>query len=403
MKRRRVKITGVGPVTPAGIGKESFWRGIQEPLSRIKPYAKIGEEFGSFVAATVPNFDLGKLIGRRADLPKGTARHTSLAVAGTFLALADAGISMRELRSASCAIVSGSSLLDFGGIGGAIEAVNKGGARQAQARVVFTTTLTSVVDVVSQLCEITARTMSIQTSCCSGLDAIGKAAEMVATGEADIAICGGTECPLHRFPMLELRAAGLTPPTVELAERIARPFDLWRTTGVVSEGAAMFILEPETSPRVGYSYVSGYAFANDQSEKLCGGMVDSSRLALAAARLKPAEVDSINAWGPGHKLIDVAEAQAMIAVFGETLSAIPVFSLKGAIGSALGAAPAIQVAATALGQRFSTLAPTVNWQYPDPACPLNLSQRSRAVDHRSTLVNAHGVGSVNASLVLERC
>ncbi len=403
MKRRRVKITGIGPVTPAGIGREAFWKGIQEPVSRIRPYTKIGQEFGAFVAASVPNFDMARYIPNRSELPKGSARQTQFAVLAATLALTDAGLTRKELRSKECAVVSGSSLLDFGGIGGAIDAVQKGGARMAQARVVYTTTLTSVVDVMSGMCGITARTMAVQTSCCSGLDAIGRAAELVSTGEVDIAICGGTECPLHRFPMLELRAAGLTPQTPELAERVARPFDLWRTTGVVSEGATMVVLEPECSPRRGYSYVSGYAFANDEPERLCGGMITSTRLAIAAARLRPVDIDSINAWGPGHRLIDAAEAQAMSAVFGATLSSIPATSMKGAIGSALGAAPAIQVAAAALGLHTGIMPLTVNWQYPDPACPMNVSGANRTVGQRATLVNAHGVGSVNASLVLERC
>ena len=403
MKRRRVKITGIGPVTPAGIGREAFWKGILEPVSRVRAYGKFGEEFGPFVAAYVSNFEIGKYVSNRGELPKGTARHTLFAVSGAFLALGDAGISSSELQRTRCAVVTGSSLLDFGGIGGAIEAVHRKGVRAAQARVVFTTTLTSVVELVSKLCGVTSRTMAIQTSCCSGLDAIGRAAQLISTGEVDIAICGGTECPIHRFPMLELRSAGLTPPTEEMADRIARPFDLWRTTGVVSEGACMFVLEPESSPRQGYSYISGYGFANDHPESLCSGMIESTRLALAEAHLRPSQIECINAWGPGHRLVDEGEARSMYITFGDKLPEIPVFSIKGAIGSALGAAPAIQVAVAALSQRSGLMPPTVNWNYPDPACPLNLCNKPRAISNRSMLINAHGVGSVNASMIVEQC
>ena len=403
MKRRRVKITGIGPVTPAGIGREAFWKGILEPVSRVRPFTKIGEEFGPFVAAQIISFDMMKYVGENIEFPKGSARHTVFAVAGILLALQDAGVSRKQLKQLSCAVVTGSSLLDFGGIGNAIESVQKRGVRGVRPRVVYTTTLTTVPDVISQVCEITARTMTIQTSCCSGLDAIGMAADMVSSGEVDLAMCGGTESPLHRFPLLELRAAGLTPVTTDLPSRIARPFDLWRTTGVVSEGACMFVLEPEESPRQGYSYLSGYGFANDPVDDLCGGLTEAARLALAQAEMRPAEIDAISAWGPGHKLIDAAEARAMAAVFGSSLAEIPVVSIKGAIGAALGAAPAIQVGAAALAQRFEMLPPTVNWDRPDPFCPLNLSNRPRSVPQHSTLVNAHGVGNVNSCLVLERC
>lgn len=402
MKRRRVKITGIGPVTPAGIGREAFWRGILEPVSRVRPFTKLGEEFGPFVAAHVPNFDIRKYI-EESKLPKGSARHTLFAVAGSILALDDAKITRAELHRLSCAVVSGSSLLDFGGIGSAIDSVQKRGARGAQPRVVYTTTLSVIPEVISDVFGITARTMSVQTSCCSGMDAIGVAANMVSSGEVDLAICGGTESPLHRFPLLELRAAGLTPHTTELPERIARPFDRWRTTGVVSEGACYLILEPEESARKAYSFITGYAFANDPVGQLCGGLATAASLAIAEAKMRPGEIDAINAWGPGHRSIDESETLALARIFKSGLSDIPTYSIKGAIGAALGAAPAIQVGTTALAQYFSVIPPTVNWEYPDPACLLNLSGRARNIAHSASLINAHGVGNVNSSLVLTKC
>ena len=116
MKRRRVKITGIGPVTPAGIGREEFWQGILKPVSYVRPYEKLGDEYGSFVAAQVNGSDLAKCAGERITLPKGSARHTLFAVAGTKLALRDACISPAELQLMKCAVITGSSLLDFGGI-----------------------------------------------------------------------------------------------------------------------------------------------------------------------------------------------------------------------------------------------------------------------------------------------
>lgn len=402
MKRRRVKITGIGPVTPAGIGREAFWKGILEPVSRVRPFTDFGDGFGPFIAAQVENFNVGDYVGD-FEVPKGSARHTLFALAGTVLALRDANLSLQELQQSNCAVVTGSSLLDFGAIGSAIDAVQKKGVRAAQARVVYTATLTSIPDVINRLCGITSRTLAMQTSCCAGLDAIGHAASLIASGNVDIALCGGTEAPLHRFPLLELRAAGLTPPSVDMPERMARPFDLWRTTGVVSEGACMFVLEAEESPRPGYSFVSGYAFSNDEADCLCGGLLTTGKLAIAEARLRLPDVDCINAWGPGHKAIDHAEAAVLMKLFGKSLADIPAVSIKGAVGAALGAAPAIQVAAASLGQYHSIIPPTANWDYPDPGCPLNLSKRARFIGHRATLINAHGVGSVNASLLIERC
>jgi 3-oxoacyl-(acyl-carrier-protein) synthase len=401
MMRRRVKITGIGPVTPAGVGREAFWKGIVQPVSYVRPFSGLGKQLGPLVAAHMGDFDVRTYIDV-ARFPRGSSRQTSFAVAGAVLALADAGIGLEEVRQYRSAIITGSSVLDFGGVISSIDSVSKLGAKGAKPRTIFTVNSSSVCGAINEVLGTSAQAMGVQSSCCSGLDAIGFAVQMVASGEVQLAICGGVEAPLHRFPLLELRAAELTPPTDEMPERLDRPFDLWRTTGVVSEGAAMFIVEPDDSPRQGYSWITGYAFASDPAGDLCGGMLESGRLAMAEARIRPSELDTINAWGPGHKLVDLGEARAMRKIFGQLLEGIPAVSIKGALGTPLGAAPAIQVAVAALAQKFGQIPPTVNWDYPDPSCPLNLSNRSRLIPHRRTLVNAHGLGGANSSMILEK-
>lgn len=403
MNRRRVKITGIGPVTPAGIGREDFWRGIQEPVSRVRPYTELGEQNGPLAAAYFDKIEPRTYLPEGLVIPPGAGRHTIFAIIGAILALRDAGVSIEEFRRTNAGIVTGSSLMDFGSINSTIAAVHKRGPRAALPRTIYSMGISSVPSAINQCFGISARTMAVSTQCSAGLDAIGYAADLVAKGETEIALCGGTDAPLRAFPMLEFRAATLTPASTEMAARLCRPFDLWRTTGVVSEGACMIVLEPESSPRPGYSYVSGYAFANDDPDDVCDGIAKAAKLALAGAGLKAEDVDLISAWGPGHKLIDAAEARAMTKLFNGRLADVPAVALTGALGTALGAAPAIQVGMAALAQRFHEIPPTVNWEYPDPACPLNLCGRARMLAHQTTLVNAHGAGGVNASLVLTRC
>lgn len=401
MKRRRVKITGIGPVTPAGIGREDFWKGILEPVSRIKAFGKFGEEYGPIVAAQVEKLHISAHVQR--PLPTGTARHTSFAIVGAVLALKDAGIEMAELLRAAPTIVTGTGYMDFGGIGKAIDAVAEEGASAANRKAPYTVDIGGLPVAISQALGISSRTSALSTQCVAGMDAIGFGAQLIASGESDIVICGGTDAPLNKFPLLELRAAGLTPPTTEMPERICRPFDLWRTTGVISEGACIVVLEPEESVRVGYSWIAGYGFANDEGHNMCSGMFEATRRALGDAALRPGDVEAINAWGPGHKTVDLGEALAMQRVFGTYLKEIPVVSIKGALGSAVAAAPAIQVATAALAQRYGVMPPTVNWEYPDPCCALNLSKSSRDIQHEVTLVNAHGLGGLNSALILSRC
>jgi 3-oxoacyl-(acyl-carrier-protein) synthase len=402
MKRRRVKITGIGPVTPAGIGREEFWKGILEPVSRVRPYTKLGEEFGPFVAAHIDRLDAGKYVDRSL-LPKKIARHSVFAVIGAALALRDAAISEADLGATRFAVVTGSAIMDFGGILDSIDGIRDRGMRAALPRVLNTIGIGSAANAVSAVFGSAARTVGLSNQCISGLDAVAYAANLVATGEVDLALCGGTDAPLHRFPLIELRAAGLTPATNETPHRLSRPFDRWRTTGVVSEGACMFVLEAEESPRAGYSYVVGYGCANDFPDKLCTGMEVAGKLAMCEARIRPNELDVINAWGPGHRLIDAAESLAMRSLLGPAADNVMAVSIKGAIGMPLAAAPAMQIAASALAQKWGIIPPTVNWDYPDPDCALNLSRTAAAVSHRYTLINAHGFGAVNSSLILERC
>lgn len=400
MKRRRVKITGIGPVTPAGIGREEFWKGIQEPVSRVTRLKRFPEEAGAFVGAEVKDFRMEDYLpGISA---KRVPRHTQFALAAAHLALTDAGLSFAHLRGVSPVVVVGASLMDFGSINKGVDLIVRKGPINGLPSSVFAASVSSIGGAIGELIGETTRTLALQSACCAGTDAIGQAADLVASGEAEIALCGGTECPLYFHPMLELKMAGLAPGNPEHPERQCRPFDLWRTTGVIGEGACVVVLEPESSPRPGYAFVDGYAFASDPPNMPGLGMTEAVDLALANARLKPHDIECVNAWGPGHRIIDAAESRALVQTLGAHLPSIPATSIKGAIGNPLGAGGAIQVASAALGLTNGGIPPTVNWQYPDPECPLNLCAKPRMIVHASSLVNSHGLSGTNACLILRR-
>jgi len=400
MKRRRVKITGLGFVTPAGIGKEAFWDGILEPVSRVKHATKFPEEAGAFVSAEVKDFRLEDYL---PNVPgKRMPRHTQFALTAAHLAAKDAGLALTDLRGQGAIVMIGATLMDFGVINKGVEIIVKKGPINALPTAVTTALVSAIGATVGEAIGGTTRTMSLQSACCSGLDAIGRSAEMIASGEAEFAVCGGSEAPLYFHPMLELKLAGLAPGNPHLPERQCRPFDLWRTTGVIGEGACIMILEPEDSPRPGYAFVGGYSYASDPAASPCAGLADAMRLALGNTNLRPRDIECISAWGPGHKTLDAAEARVLQDYFGSDLAYIPAVSIKGAIGNPLGAAGAIQVGCAALGLHRSAIPPTVNWQHPDPGCPLNLSGKPRFVGHRNVLVNAHGLSGANACLVLNQ-
>ncbi len=399
MRRRRVKITGIGPVTPAGVGRGSFLRGMLEPLSRVHALPTLAKhESGEFVGAEVTD-ELFESMSREMGVTK-LPRHTQFAVVGAALAVEDAGLSFEALAGESPLIMAGASLMDFGVMNKIMDRIVRKGPGFGLPSAVFNSSTSAIAGAIAEFIEGPTQTLALQSACCSGTDAIGHAAMKVATGESDIAICGGTEAPLYFHPMLELKMAGLAPDTAEMPERLCRPFDLWRMTGVISEGACFFVLEPEESKRTAIAYVDGYAYATDPAEESLGGLGEAIKLALANGGKRRHEVDCINAWGPGHKLVDRAEASILSKLFGEGLRHIPAVSIKGAIGNPLGAAGAIQTGIAALGLREGVIPPTVNWMHPDPECPLNLSSQYRAVAHDTVLINSHGLSGTNACLVL---
>ncbi|MCF3652217.1 beta-ketoacyl synthase N-terminal-like domain-containing protein [Synoicihabitans lomoniglobus] len=402
MRRRRVKVTGVGPVTPAGIGRAAFEAGIQESISRIKRFDRLGPDWGPFIAAEVDDDEISRLVNRR-ELPNHLARHSLLGAIAGVLAVRDAGIEVSEIQRANPAVITGTSIMDFGGINRELESVAEKGVKGIIPRLIYTVSVANVGSAIAEALRVNARSLAVQSSCCSGLDAIGRGAAMVANGEADVVIAGGSEAPLFKHPLLEFRRVNLTPSTWDNAAEHCRPFDLWRTTGTVSEGAAMFVLEPEDSPRPGYCFVDGYAFANDTVGDVCSGMEAAMADALADARLRADDIDVINAWAPGHTTIDAAEARLIKKVFGSRADEILTHSIKGALGNALGGAPAMQAAASALGLRGQYVPPSVNWEFPDPGCPLRISSNLEYFNHDHVIINAHGIAGMNTSLVVSRC
>lgn len=400
MKRRRVKITGIGFVTPAGIGKEAFTTGILSGKSFVVPVTRFDPAAGAFVAAEILDFKLSRYL---KVLPtRKTPRHTQFALAASYLALEDAGLTVETIQSFSPVVVTGTATMDSEVINKTIQNVTRKGPRHALQRVVYDGPVSSISATVAESIGC-GRTMTLQSACCSGTDAVGHAAAMVANGECDLAICGGTEAPIFYHPMLELKQSGLSPDTADRPEQLCRPFDLWRTTGVIGEGACFLILEPEASPRPGYAFVSGYAFASDPINQLGLGLYEAIKHCTANAQLRAAEIDSISAWGPGHRKIDAIEVESLRRYFGADLDRIPAVSIKGAIGNPFAAAGAIQVGCAALGMRLGFMPPTANWTHPDPECRLNLSADTRLISAQSALINSHGISGTNSCLVLQKC
>jgi 3-oxoacyl-(acyl-carrier-protein) synthase len=397
--RRRVKITGIGPVTPVGIGRESFFQGVNEPISRVREITRFDSRGGVYVAAEVSDFKLYDWIPENGST-KRIPRQTQFAMAGTMLALEDAGIAVESLRDSNPIVVNGSAFPDPELTQKTVAGVVSKGPRHAVPAAIYDAGPSAITGAIAKMLQVKCRTIALQSACCAGLDAVGHGAEMIANGQAEIAICCGTEAPVFNQPMIEFGMMKMSPRNARKPTEMGRPFDLWRNTGVIGEGACVIILEDENSPRAPYAWVEGYAYANDEDGTAGSGLAATMKMALANAQCRSAAVDLINAWGPGHTEIDAVEAMCLVNLFGDQLGRIPAVSLKGAIGNPLAAAGSIQVASAALSLRTGRIPPTVNWETPDPDCPLNLSASARDVGCTVALINAHGLCGTNASMIL---
>jgi len=252
----------------------------------------------------------------------------------------------------------------------------------------------------------------VATACATGTHAIGDSFKIIQRGAADVMIAGGCESAITPLALAGFSAMRALSARNDDPPMASRPFDAQRDGFVMGEGAGILILE-ELNHALSrgvpiYAEVSGYGMSGDAYHITATppggeGAVRCMRSALEDAGVGPEEVDYINAHGTSTDYNDLAETQAIKAVFGDHAYRLPVSSIKSMIGHLLGAAGAVEAAATALTIKDGILPPTINYEFPDPGCDLDyVPNRARKVEVRYALSNSFGFGGTNASLILKR-
>ena len=409
MKRNRAVVTGMGVLAPNGTGLEAFWKSIVAGESGIGPITRFDATgFKSRIAGEVKNFDPLDYIESELK-PKRMARHTQLAYAATMMALKDAGLDPDNLELPSpTPVVIGVSSSAIDVLERAFEEVREHGPNRAAPTASAHMIPQAAANVIADRIGICANAATVSSACPSGLDAIVQAAAMIGSGEAEIAIAGGADVAVTPLAMSMFIASGLSSCRNAEPERASRPFDLCRDSGVISEGAGVVILEnierAEARDAQMYLEITSYGKHRDQDpEKPGSGLEDSMKLALANAGIVTTDIDHISAYGPGHPVLDATEAQAIKNVFGKQADSIPVSSIKGVTGNAMAAAGPFQLAACALTIRDGMIAPTANYEVPDPLCDLNfVVSRPRKAKINYALINVRGLGGSAATMIVNR-
>ena len=408
--KRRAVITGLGPITSVGIGREEFWDGLRAEKSGIRRLETFDSSiFNAHCAAEIPDWKPEQFFPPHR--LKRLDRYAQFSVGSAKLALDDAGIEWsREHPQHRIGVSFGTAL---GGIANAesehAHFLKKGSRAVNQTLALQVFGGSAHTNIAIEFGFRGAGTTN-SNSCASGTIAVGEALRYIRDDFADVIVAGGAESPLSQ---LTFGAFAFIKTMSQQEPAVAcRPFDRLRDGFVMGEGAASLIVEELEHARARgahiYAEVLGYSLNNDafhMTSPLPSGesSIRAMREALADAGLAPEQIDYINAHASSTQLNDSTETKAIKEVFGAHARKIPVSGTKPYTGHPLGATGAIEATICALTINRGWVAPTLNWENADPACDLDVVPqhgRELRVDH--VLSNSFGFGGINACIVLGR-
>ena len=408
---RRVVVTGVGLISPLGIGTAATWQGLMEGKSGIGPVTRFDvSDYPSRIGGEVEGFDPSLYVPKKELKKSDTFIHYALAA--TEFALEDAGFVIDESNAERVGVIIGS------GIGGlpVIERTSQTLAERGPSRV-------SPFFIPALIVNLAAGQVSIRfgakgpnsapaTACTTGLHAVGDAFRQIQLGYADAMIAGGTEAvitPLAYAGFCSMRALSTRN---DEPEKASRPWDRDRDGFVLGEGAGILVLEEmESAVRRGapvYAEIVGYGMSGDAHhisapDPTGDGAARVMRAALEDADLPMQSVGYINAHGTSTGLGDLGEVKAIKKVFGEHAYELAVSSTKSSTGHLLGASGGLEAGILALTLREQTLPATLNLDHPDPEADLDFVPHTpRPVDLEVALTNSFGFGGTNGALVMRR-
>lgn len=415
MTKRRVVVTGIGTVTSLGIGKNQFWEGIVNGRSGIRPVTLVEEKHRSAcrIAGEITEFDASKYMDFKAI--KRSDRFIHFAIAASKLAVEDASIDLSKDDPQRVGVVIGSAAGGFSSIEAQFKTLSERGPDRISPFTVPMIIVNMAAGWVSMLHNAKGPNLCQVTACATSTHSIGDAASLIERDYADVMFAGGSEAPIVSLVMAGFASARTLSTRNSEPEKASRPFDKGRDGFVMGEGGAVLILEELEHARARganiYAEIVGYGMTGDAYDIVapCADGDGASRAmqqALAQGGIKPEEVDYINAHGTSTPVGDVAETRAIKTVFGEhaTSHKLMISSTKSMTGHLLGAAGAIEAAATVLAIKHSIVPATINLETPDPDCDLNYVPNKTLTGQnlKYAMSNSFGFGGHNGSLLFKK-
>jgi 3-oxoacyl-[acyl-carrier-protein] synthase II len=411
MEKRRVVVTGVGLVTPLGIGTEESWSAIKSGTSGIDAITLFdASDFVTKIAGEVKGFDPEDYIESKEI--KKMDRFIQFAIVAAQLAVDDSGIEINDSNSERVGVAIGA------GIGGlpAIERYHKimleRGPRRITPFFIPMLIINMASGHVSMRFGAKGPNSAAVTACASGSHSIGDASRIIQRGDADAMITGGTEAAITSLGIGGFNAMKALSKRNDEPERASRPFDVDRDGFVMGECSGVIVIESlehalKRGARI-YAEITGYGMTSDAYHITSPapegeGAARCLKVTLDDAGVSPDKVDYINAHGTATKFGDELETMAIKNVFGDHAYKLCVSSTKSMTGHQLGAAGGVEAVFCILSIRDSIVAPTINLENPDPECDLDyVPIKAREMEVNCAISSSFGFGGTNACLMLER-
>lgn len=408
---RRVVITGLGLVTPLGIGVDETWTALckgQSGISEITRFDASG--FDTKIAGEVKNFHPKDFLSKKE--AKRTQLFIAYAVAASRMALENSGLTIDKTNENRIGVLTGCGLGGLELLEKTTVALQKKGPQRVTPFYIPMIIGNMAPGMISIYLGAKGPNSSIATACASGTHAVGDAFKIIKRGAADAMIAGGVESVITPTCIAGFNAMKALSVRNDPPEKASRPFDRDRDGFVVGEGCGILIMETleaalERGARI-YAEICGYGMSGDGFHMAAPapegeGAARCMAAALADSNMPFDKIDYINAHGTSTQLNDVYETKAIKSVFKEKASSLAVSSTKSMTGHLLGGAGGIETVFTALTIAEGIIPPTINLEHPDEECDLDyVPNKARKMDVKTAMTNSFGFGGTNAALILKK-
>ncbi len=409
--KRRVVVTGLGAVSPFGLGAPALWAGVKEGRSGIARITLFDPaEFPVHIAGEVKGFDPEAHFDRKA--VRHLDRVTQFALLCAEEARKDAGLDLDRTDRDRVGAVIGSGIGGLDTTEKQVMTLHERGVRRVSPFLVPMMMINAATGEVAIAQGLRGPNFCVSSACASANHALGVAAMTIRAGQADVMFAGGSEAALTPIGLAGFCSARALSKRNEEPERASRPFDRDRDGFVFGEGAGVLVLEELEHARARgariYCELSGFGNTDDAFHITAPhsegeGASRAMAMALRDAGLAPTDIQYINAHGTSTELNDKLETMAIKRVFGDHAGRLAISSTKSMIGHLLGAAGGVEAIITALSIHEGVAPPTINLENPDPECDLDyVPGTARPMEIGAALSNTFGFGGHNACLLFQR-